>query len=502
MRKLISALSLFAVLFLTHNVSAQNHSVSYKSEIFSSFSTGENTPFWMLYHNYGMVPLDANNFYLRGDIYYGHKINQDWSVKGGVSLAGSTPHSYGTIWLQQAFAEINWKSLRLDVGAKEDYTSLLDPNLSSGDFDYSNNSRPRPQIRASMPNFEPIPFLGGNIYVKGDIGVGFHTDGDWMEDEAKPYNQQYLKNVKSHNKSIYFRLGNIEKKNKLQLTVGFIHQALWGADMYRYDKKQGRYEMQRQDNGLDGLLRIMLLKEGSGSASEGDQVYFSGSSVGSYHLRYDYKVNDSYQLSAYMQHFFEDGSGVGFVNYKDNLLGVQYKSTKKQLLSNVLFEYVYTKHQSGPIHFNEGMSGGYKERFKSKGTGNDNYYNNYDYIQGPSYYGRTIGTPLFLSPEYNKDGYLNFKSNRIIALHLGAEGYVNSNLAYRVLATTGQTWGRYYAPFLEVRDGFATNLDLIYNNSRLKGMDFKLSVGYNKGEFFSEDAFGAGITITKRGIIK
>jgi len=35
----------------------------------------------------------------------------------------------------------------------------------------------------------------------------------------------------------------------------------------------------------------------------------------------------------------------------------------------------------------------------------------------------------------------------------------------------------------------------------LKDWEFKLSLGYNTGEFFDDDAFGVGVSIVKRGMI-
>jgi len=499
MRNRIIYIFLFLIPVLA--VLAQEKSTTYKAEVFGSVSTGDNTPFWMIHHNWGMVPLKSNNFYLRGDVYHNQQINKDWSFNLGFSLAGSSPHTFGTVWIQQVFGELNWKTLRLNIGSKEDYTSFLDEYLSVGDFDMSNHARPLPEIKVSIPDFILVPYTKGNFYLKGDFAVGKYLDGDWQEETARPYNQHYTKGVLSHHKSIYFRFGNIDSGNKLQFIVGMDHQAQWGGTLYQYNTVNQEYDVHRQPKGLDDFLRMMIAKEGSNSSSQADKLYVSGSQIGSYLLKLDYKLKNSDRISIYRQHFFDDGSGMALENYPDMLLGLQYKSDRKQLVSNVLFEYVYTKDQTGAIHFNEMMDEEHIHN-KNKGNGNDNYYNNADYIQGPSHYGRTRGIALFLSPEYNKDGRLNFKSTRIIAFHLGLEGYFHHDLKYRFLATTGQSWGRYYVPFLKVRSGFASNLDLLYSYPKVKGLDFKLSLGFNAGRFFDDDTFGAGITITKRGIIK
>jgi hypothetical protein len=482
---------------------SQQRETTYKAETFGSFSTGKNTPFWMLYHNWGKVPLDANNFYFSGAVFHKQQFNKAWSFQAGLDIAGSSPHVFGTVWVQQAYGVVDWKIIQLRIGSKEDYVSLLDENLSSGDFSNSNNARPIPEVKFSLNKYLLVPYTKGNMFIKGDFAVGKYLDGKWQEDIARPQFRQYLTDVLSHHKSLYFRFGNIEEKHKLQFTFGFSHYAQWGGDIYRREESsQGvpYYEISRQPHGLDDFLRVMIAREGSSGSSGADTLYVAGSQTGNYLFKFDYKFNLSDFLHLYYQHFFDDGSGMGPESIQDMLLGLQYRSTEKKLLSNVVFEYVYTKKQTGPIHFNLDMDDAHDD-IRNKGNGNDNYYNNIDYLQGPSHYGRTMGTPLFLSPEYNRDGYLNFKSNRIIAFHLGLEGYLFSHLSYRLLATTGQTWGRYFVPFVAVRDGFASNVDLIYANPRLKDLDFKLSIGFNTGKYFDDDAFGAGITITKRGII-
>lgn len=477
---------------------------TYRAEVFGSVASGENTPFWMLYHNWGMVALDAGNFYVRGGIFHRQTINKDWSYNAGFDLAGGSSNLYGNVWVQQLYAELNWKFLRLNAGSKEDYASLLNPFLSSGDFDISNNARPAPEIKGSIPHFTLIPFTKGNLYIKGDFAIGFLLDGKWQESVARPYNNSYTKNVLTHHKSVYLRLGNIENKNRLQFTLGLDHQAMYGGVLYSFrylnTTAQNEYIVHKQPQGIDELLRVVIAKEGSGLSSVTDRFAAAGSGLGAYLFKLDYRLKNNDELSAYKQHFFEDGSGMGFQNYRDGLYGLEYKAKRKSLISGAVFEYVYTKNQTGAVHFNYEMDEEHYYLFK-KGNANDNYYNNVDYAQGHSYFGRTKGTPLFLSPEYNRDGRLIFTSSRIIAFHLGIEGFLLSNLQYRLLATNGRSWGLYYVPFTSVKKGFASGLDLIYGFPKAEGLDLKLSLGFNKGDFFSNNSFGCGVSVTKRGTL-
>ncbi|GHU63195.1 hypothetical protein FACS1894123_05480 [Bacteroidia bacterium] len=454
----------------------------------------------MVNQKWGVVDLDAGNLLVRGSLDHEQILNEDWSVDAGIDLVGANSSNYGKAWVQQIYGRANWKIWRLDIGSREDYTSSLNPRLSSGDFSKSNNARPIPEIKGSIPNFIQIPYTKGNMYIKGDIAVGYYLDSQWKEDLARPHNQDYTTKLLSHHKSVSFRFGEIETKNRMQFTVEMDHVAVWGGNLYKYEAKQEKYGINHQPHSITEFLRMAIAKEGSSSASGGDQIYVAGSQWGSYLFKYDYKLKNEDQLSLYIHHFFDDGSGMTFENYRDNMLGLEYKAKKKSGLSGAVFEYVYTKQQTGPIHFNTGMDDEHRDRLISKGNGNDNYYNNFFYIQGPSYFGKTIGTPLLLSPEYNRDGSLNFKSSRIIAFHIGLEGYFHPAFQYRLLFTSGQSWGRYNIPFTAVKEGFASQLELIYACPQVTGLALKLAAGYDQGEFFGGDTFGGGLTVSKQGV--
>jgi len=496
-------LMLFPVLSLFPEIKSQIQT-TYRAETFASVASGENTPFWMLYHNWGMVPIDANNFYAKGGIFHQQIINREWSFNAGLDLAVSSPHSYGRVWVQQFFGELNWKFLRLNAGSKEDYVSLLNQYLSSGDFNMSNHARPVPKVKASIPHFTLIPYTKGNMFIKGEFAVGYCLDGKWQENIARPNLNSYTKNAMVHHKSFYLRFGNIEEKNRLQFTFGLDHQAFYGGDLYYgrnlFETDPTEYVVQNQPKGLDELFRVVIAKEGSLSSSIADQAYTAGSSTGAYLFKFDYSLKNRSELSVYKQHFFDDGSGMAFENYRDGLYGIEYRTKSRALLSGAVLEYVYTKNQTGPIHFNLEMDDEHYH-LRSKGNGNDSYYNNVDFVQGHSHFGRTRGTPLFLSPEYNRDGRLNFTGTRIIAFHIGIEGYFHSTLKYRLLATTGRNWGLYYVPFTSVKKGFASVVDFIYIFPKFDGLDLKISVGSNKGEFFGDNSFGGGLAVTKRGNI-
>jgi hypothetical protein len=489
----------FVLWSLTSFLSFTQIKDSYLLETFGSLATGVHTPFWTVNQNWGTVPLNADNFYLRASVSHEQKLNEDWSFDAGVDMIGAHSSVYGNPWIQQLYGRLNWRIWRLDIGAREDYTSDMNRRLSSGDFVKSNNYRPIPEVKLSIPEYISVPYTKGNMYIKGDFAIGHYQDSRWKENTARPYNQDYTIQTLSHHKSIYFRFGDMVNKNRMQLTLEMDHVSQWGGKLVRY--RSGEYTVIHQPEGIDDFFRVSIAKEGSSSATASDQLYVAGSQWGAYLFKWDYKLTEKRQLSVYTNHFYDDGSGMVFENYLDGLFGLEYKTKDKSWLSGAVFEYIYTKQQTGSIHHNLAMDNDHRAKLMKKGNGNDNYYNNGDYVQGPSYFGRTMGSPLLLSPMYNTDGSLNFKSNRIIAFHLGLEGYIHPAFQYRLLLTAGQSWGRYYVPFKAIKKGFASHLELIYTPSRPDGFDIKLSVGCDKGEFFGGDTFGGSITLSKKGII-
>ncbi|MDR0543223.1 MAG: capsule assembly Wzi family protein [Dysgonamonadaceae bacterium] len=479
---------------------------SYKAETFGSAATGEHTPFWMVNHNWGTVSAEANNFYLRGGVFHEQKLNKDWSFDAGIDVIAGNKANYGKAWIQQLYGRINWKIFRLDAGMRENYTALFDPYLSSGDMTQSNNARPLPQIWAGIPEFWLVPYTRGQFFVKGEVSVGKYLDGQWQENTARPYYRSYVQNVLSHHKSIYFRFGDMKNRHKQQFTVGMTQDAQWGGDFYTTTYSlnadgewQKQYDYFAKKHGLREFIAICLAQGGEGGVSAMDRSFISGSHWGSYILKYDYKWSENIFLSAYLQHFFEDGTGMGWFNYPDNLYGLSFHSKEKTWLSGAVAEVLYTKHQSGPIHIATDLDAEHYDDYFFYSTGNDNYYNNEEYRQGPSHFGKSMGTPLLLSPEYNNDGSLNFQNNRVIAFHLGAEGYLYPSLQYRLLLTHGQGWGRFYHPFTSVKKGFASQLEVIYTCQKFEGLSAKLSIGCDTGEFFGGKTFGGGISIRKEG---
>ena len=77
--------------------------------------------------------------------------------------------------------------------------------------------------------------------------------------------------------------------------------------------------------------------------------------------------------------------------------------------------------------------------------GNDNYFNNGEYKTAWTYYGRTIGIPLFTPAKPGEDGVVyGVVNNRVVAHHFGMKGMVARKIPYRFLFTYSRNFGCYY----------------------------------------------------------
>ncbi len=117
------------------------------------------------------------------------------------------------------------------------------------------------------------------------------------------------------------------------------------------------------------------------------------------------------------------------------LWGIELNLKNTHWLQNVVFEYLYTKYQSGPIYHDHTMN------IPDHIAGTDNYYNHGIY-NGWQHWGSSNRQSPFRSPIYNTDGRIYVKDNRFIAYHLGFDwrpgktigipsfGYVSERLGY------------------------------------------------------------------------
>ena len=169
---------------------------------------------------------------------------------------------------------------------------------------------------------------------------------------------------------------------------------------------------------------------------------------------------------------------IGFgMNNKDGLWGISATQNHWPFIQGISYEFINTTDQSGPFHDRDGCVYG----------GNDNYYNNFVYTQGWTYFGRMISTPL-----------LCLNNNRVMAHHIGIRGDIYG-FQYRALCTYADNYGTYYYPKRSHNTAFL--LEVTKRVQKAWGLEFGIALA---GDFGSQygNQFGAMVSVRKQGIIK
>ncbi|MDR3137442.1 MAG: capsule assembly Wzi family protein [Tannerellaceae bacterium] len=433
----------------------------------------------MVSNRYGVVPLQSGNEYIRGKIAHQGSWGQEvcWDVGADMVV---TPRE-GKAHIQQAYGGIRYKGWELIMGAKERYISLWDKNLSSGDMIQSGNARPLPELNLAVPQFVGLPWAGKWVQWKGEFSVGWAVDKNYLASSTgeKAY---YVKNVYRHNKTLFLRLSDSRRNVPLYATVGFRHTAQWGGEST--NPAHGKLPQSFTD-----FLRVITARPGGANALETERVNVLGSHHIAYDMQLGYDKND-WAVQLYYQHIAADNSGAEFSNGIDGLWGIR-GDLPFNWLQKVVIEYVTTRHQSGPFHYIWFDH----EKYAARGGGADNYYNNEVYVNGHAYFGRTEGSPLLPSPEYNNNGRQGFLNNRILDWHIGMEGQPSAVLSYRLLCTLMNGWGTHSAPFLQKKTGLSFLAETTYSLPYHPSLTFVAAVAGDTGDVFGMPAYAVSFSL-------
>lgn len=475
-------LAIFLFTCLSQVAWAQTASLTPFVEAGTTLHTGDHTPLWQNAMQHGLSSLD-NNAYLRGGVLYHDTLGHHWSYGAGIDLAaaaGMDSHFY----VQQAYVDLSWACLDLSVGSKEMASNMLNQQLSSGGLIWSGNARPIPQIRVGIFDYTPI-LHSSWIAIRGEISYGWWTDNSYLEDQyarIAPYADSafYTKSIKYNHKAFYLRIG--KKTSRWQLEAGMSLDDQFGG---YYVNKSGERDL---GNGLKSYWNALIPQKGGEGSDPGEQIQAEGNFMGSEHLRLTYKA-DKFHLSAYLENYYDDFSGMGKQNGFDGLWGLEYSAKDRGWINGVVFEYYQSTNQSGSLH---GLD--YPEGAPKTG-GADDYYNNYLY-QGWTHWGQGMANPLIASPAYftdrvvrsmGKEAFLGFPYNRVKAFNLGVEGSLSPRWDYRVKLTTNRTWGTPFLPTLDVLSDWSGLFEAHYSPSFIKDCKVTASVAFDKGDIYGDN---------------
>ena len=388
--------------------------------------------------------------------------NRWFDYDGGVVLTGriggtqhtiATPEIQGTGYFRALYAHVRLYIVDITAGICPMTTGAEDPELSSGGLLFSGNAHPVPRISIGIDRWTSFPGLFGYVEVKGGLTHG------WLADNSEVVSKTLL-----HHKFAGVRIGG---RLPVNISYEFHHVAQWGG----YSTVYGDL-----GNNWKAYVNTFLVR--SGGTMPNDQINAQGNHIGYQQLAMDVK-GEGWKVSAYWQAINEDGPirfiGCG-MNSKDGLWGVHASQSRWPFISGVTYEFIHTTDQAGPFHDKDGCVYG----------GADGYYGNSIYRQGWSYYGNIIGSPL-----------LSLTNNRVRAHYAGLKGDIYG-FQYRAACLYAENFGRYAAPVYSTNT--AVLLEVRKRVEQAWGLEFGVALS---GDFGTQwgNAFGAMVTISKRGII-
>lgn len=483
------------------------HGLEYSLEAQGTASS-EQTPLWLNANKYGLSSLESTNGYVRGSLI--RPLTTDsarrWGFGYGVDAAVAGKFT-STVVLQQAFVQMRWLHGVLTVGEKQQPMNMKNQRLSSGSQTLGINARPIPQVRLEVPKYWVVPLTRNWLRFRGHLAYGLTTDDNWQKDFTSQ-KTKYTQNTLYHSKSGFLMIGNPDRFFPVSLEMGLEMACIFGGTSY-IPKTDGTMREIQNNTDIKSYWRAFV--PAGSDVTDGDYGNIEGNQLGSWMLRLNYDA-DTWAFHVYADHYFEDHSQMFFIDYdgyrtgegwekkhrwhafmydiKDMMLGAEVNLKYGSWLRNVVFEYIYTKYQSGPIYHD------HTKNIADHIAGADNYYNHSLYT-GWQHWGQVMGNPLFRSPIYNNDGKIEVENNRFIAFHLGVDGGIGSRLDYRLLATYQDGLGSYQDPYLKKHHNVSLLCEAAYRFNH--GWKAQLGVGADFGKIRGNTQ-GVQLTISKSGI--
>lgn len=487
--------------------------MQYNIELQASYADNK-TPLWLNANKYGLSSIEKSNGYIRAAV--SRPISTDSSFRWGIGYCMdiAAAHNFTSKFVvQQAYVEGRWLHGVMTVGSKEYPMEMKNNDLSSGSQTFGKNARPVPQVRLALPEYWALPFTNGWVSLKGHIAYGMMTDDNWQHDFTDK-KTKYADNVLYHSKAGYLKIGNDYRFCPFSLELGLEMATTFGGTAYR-PAGDGTMEVIKNSSGPKAFLQALI--PGGSEANETKYKNIEGNQLGSYLIRVNYEA-DRWRAGVYIDKYFEDQSAMFMLDYdgygegdewdvkkkrkyllydfKDMMLGFELNFDYNYWIQNIVFEYLYTKYQSGPIYHDHTQS------VSDHIGGQDKFYN-HSVFTGWQHWGQVMGNPLYRSPIYNDDGNIMVENNRFIAFHLGLSANLNEHLSYRLLATHQRGWGTYDKPYTKEKKNFSLLAEAGYTftGKKLNGVSIIGGLGIDRGNIIGNN-YGLQLTISKKGILR
>jgi hypothetical protein len=488
---MLQRLGLLFMLLLacTFKVHAQIDSVKIKNkfkygvELGSYFSMNDKIPFWQKSNQFGAVPQNGNSVYFRQMI----ESHRDSSSKAFttdycfdlVTIVGEKP----LIILPEAFLRFNFKGISLTGGRIKSVHGLVDTTLSSGSITWSSNSLPVPEIRLSIPNYK-------KLFVKWLAFKGHYSHG-WFGE------QEYVKKYFLHQKSLYGRIGS--EKSKVHLYAGILHNVQWGgeptvAGQNEFVYTNGKFPSDWFTYGQVVFPYAAVVDTTLGYAPYETENRF-GNHIGQIDFGMDWKVGQS-KFMLYKNNIMETGRTLGSLsNLDDGLYGLSIHNQKENaVFKKIVFEYLFSMNQG---RYNGLLARLLKKPLKDYGN-HAFYFNHWQYQDGWSYEGETIGSPFFVPDKELKyetsKGLGTFSNNNRLKVFYMASSLQLNSISLITKASYSQNFGTYgldKPPLNQLNLDFDFRIPLKPANSFVK-----VAIGIDHGQLI-KDNYGVNVAFMR-----
>ena len=471
--------------------SYSQHTHQYQVEVGSLQSTAQ-TPFWLRANQYGTVPLtDAPlrfNAGLQADYRpadtSGHRPKVDWGYGANIVFNGGTTNQF---LITEGYLKARIGTFELYAGRRKEIIGLVDTLLTTGAYVWSGNALPIPKVQVGFPTFTNIPFTKGALAFLGTFSHG------WFENSDRQIKGSYL-----HQTHLYGRLGKTSWR--FRLYAGFNHQVIWAGQaalgvLPEYVAVDGNLpsNIRYYPAVVLGTRGADYINDKSITAFEDNRI---GNHLGSLDLAADVNISH-WNLFFYRQFVYDDGSLFYGTNLDDGLNGLRLKNLRKPsgvgfFLRQITLEYLFTGSQGGDVFVID----------DPLLRGRDNYFNHSQFIDGWTYFGRTIGTP-FLTPQQEAipslPSRIGIVNNRVSVFHFGLSALLFNKVDVSTKLSFSQNAGTYDVPYLNLPQQFSGLFTVSVPVNILGGISLNGSFAVDSGELLPESK-GGFVSLRKTGL--
>lgn len=472
-------------------------------------STGKYAPFWLVSNRHGLSSLENNHANLSCGLFREFDRKKGFTWAYGAEVAGAYNH-YSPFYLQQLYADVKYNCWELSVGCKKRWSEGKHRTLSGGGLTFSPNASPIPQVRFGINEYTAVPWLfKGWVQVKGHFSYGRHTDDRFQQHYTVKAvsGTRYSTDILFHEKTAFLKIGNREK-TPFSVEAGLEMVSQFGGRLWEQNP-DGNVLVYDFPNSYKEYIKAFVPMAGGEDAPHEDKVNVNGNILGSWNFSINYETVD-WKVRAYYEHYYEDHSGllgfdyhtthegvrklITYLPWRDGLYGWELTIPKNRIVSTIVYEYLTSRDQSGPVLHNSG------ESLPEQAGGMDHYYN-HEYFQSWQHWGMAICNPHTLSPLYNGNFNLTMPYQRLRSHHLGLDGSPHASWQYRVMASWSKHWGSVVKPLPNPQTQLSMMGEVTYCPMQCSGWQFSGALAFDRSGLIGNN-FGGMLTICYTGRLK